>query len=140
MATILRTDTTRGGAATGAADDTAAERAVHRIYVGLAWSTLGRLPLMSSDLRGQVEVQLIVLARRLDVEPVAVRAGADRVRLLLRLKPTHSLSTLVPRLKQGSQEALTAAGRGVHWASGYAATTIGADAVRAAIRRIDRLD
>lgn len=136
MATILRTDSTRGGAAA----DAAAERAVHRIYVGLAWSTLGRLPLMSSDLRGQVEVQLIVLARRLDVEPVAVRAGADRVRLLLRLKPTHSLSTLVPRLKQGSQEALTAAGRGVHWASGYAATTVSADAVREAIRRIDRLD
>lgn len=136
MATILRTDSTPDDMAHGAAT----ERAVHHIYVCLAWSTLGRLPLMSSDLRGQVEVQLIVLARRLDVEPVAVRAGADRVRLLLRLKPTHSLSTLVPRLKQGSQEALTAAGRGVHWASGYAATTVSADAVREAIRRIDRLD
>lgn len=136
MATTLRPDATRRDAA----PDAATERAVHHIYVGLAWSTLGRLPLMSSDLRGQVEVQLIVLARRLDVEPVAVRAAADRVRLLLRLKPTHSLSTLVPRLKHGSQEALTAAGRGVHWASGYAATTISADAVREAIRRIDRLD
>ena len=141
MATILRPDATRGDAAADATRrDPATERAVHRIYVGLAWSTLGRLPLMSTDLRGQVEVQLIVLARRLDVEPVAVRAAADRVRLLLRLKPTHSLSTLVPRLKQGSQEALTAAGRGVHWASGYAATTISADAVRDTIRRIDRLD
>ncbi len=136
MATILRTDSTRGDAAARVAT----ERAVHRLYVGLAWSTLGRLPLMSSDLRGQVEVQLIVLARRLDVEPVAVRAGADRVRLLLRLKPAHSLSVLVPRLKQGSQEALTAAGRGVHWASGYAATTVSGDALREAIRRIDRLD
>lgn len=137
MATILSTDSTRGDTATHTATT---ERAVHRIYVGLAWSTLGRLPLMSRDLRGQVEVQLIVLARRLDVEPVAVRAGADRVRLLLRLKPSHSLSTLVPRLKQGSQDALTAAGRGVHWASGYAATTVSADALRDAIRRIDRLD
>lgn len=118
----------------------ATERAAHHIYVGIAWSTLGRLPLMSTELRGQVEVQLIVLARRLDAEPVAVRAGADRVRLLLRLKPTHSLATLVPRLKQGSQDALTAAGRGVHWASGYAATTIGVEAVREAIRRIDHLD
>lgn len=146
MATILRTDTSRpgtsrdDGAGRTAAERVATERAIHRIYVGLAWTTLGRLPLMSSDLRGQVEVQLIVLARRLDVEPVAVRAGADRVRLLLRLKPTHSLATLVPRLKQGSQEALTAAGRGVHWASGYAATTVSAHAVREAIRRIDRLD
>jgi glucose-6-phosphate dehydrogenase assembly protein OpcA len=131
MRTVPRSDSIR---------DAATERAAHHIYVGLAWSTLGRLPLMSTDLRGQVEVQLIVLARRLDVEPVAVRAGADRVRLLLRLKPTHSLATLVPRLKQGSQDALTAAGRGVHWASGYAATTVSVDAVREVIRRIDHLD
>lgn len=136
MATIIRSDSTRDDPARGPAS----ERAAHHIYVGLAWSTLGRLPLMSTELRGQVEVQLIVLARRLDAEPVAVRAGADRVRLLLRLKPTHSLATLVPRLKQGSQDALTAAGRGVHWASGYAATTVSVDAVHEAIRRIDHLD
>jgi glucose-6-phosphate dehydrogenase assembly protein OpcA len=136
MPTVTGTDPTRRDSTRGALT----ERAAHHIYVGLAWSTLGRLPLMSTELRGQVEVQLIVLARRLDAEPVAVRAGADRVRLLLRLKPTHSLATLVPRLKQGSQDALTAAGRGVHWASGYAATTISVDAVREAIRRIDRLD
>lgn len=127
----VRRDPTRGPAP---------ERAAHHIYVGLAWSTLGRLPLMSSELRGQVEVQLIVLARRLDAEPVAVWAGTDRVRLLLRLKPAHSLATLVPRLKQGSQDALTAAGRGVHWGSGYAVTTVSVGAVREAIRRIDRLD
>lgn len=117
-----------------------AERSAHHLYVMLAWSTLGRLPLMSNDLRGQVEVQLITLCRRLDVEPVAVRAGVDRVRLLVRLKPTHTLAVLVPRLKRGSEEALTAAGRGVHWGAGYAVTTVGADGVRGAIRRIERLD
>lgn len=116
------------------------ERAAHRIYVLLAWSTLGRLPLMSADLRGQVEGQLIALCRRLDAEPVAVRAGVDRVRLLLRLTPAHALAVLVPRLKAGSRDALVAAGRGVDWASGYAATTVGSAAVREAIRRVGRLD
>ena len=116
------------------------ERAAHNIYVHLAWTTLAGLPLMSRDLRGQVEGQLIALARRLDAEPLAVRAAADRVRLLLRLKPTHELATLVPRLKRGSQEALTAAGRGVHWASGYAAATVGSDAVREVMRRVEALD
>ena len=120
-------------------DDTH-ERAAHRIYVLLAWSTLGRLPLMSSELRGQVEGQLIALCRRLDAEPVAVRAGADRVRLLLRLTPAHAIAVLVPRLKSGSRDALVAAGRGVDWASGYAATTVGSAAVREAIRRVRRLD
>lgn len=116
------------------------ERAAHRIYVLLAWSTLGRLPLLSSELRGQVEGQLIALCRRLDAEPVLVRAGVDRVRLLLRLTPAHALAALVPRLKAGSRDALTAAGRGVDWASGYAATTVGSAAVREAIRRVERLD
>jgi len=117
-----------------------AEAAAHHIYVQIGWSTLGRLPLMSSELRGQVEGHIIALSRRLDAEPVAVRAGADRVRLLLRLKPNHTLSTLVPRLKQGSQDALTAAGRGVHWASGYAAATVSASSLRHVIRRMGDLD
>jgi REP element-mobilizing transposase RayT len=118
----------------------APERAAHNIYIHVAWWTLGRLPLMPIDLRGLVEAQLIALARRLDVEPIAVRAAPDRVRLLLRLKPGHTLATLVPRLKHGSQEALTRAGRGVHWASGFAATSVSSDAVRDVIRRIGDLD
>lgn len=95
---------------------------------------------MSTELRAQVEGHLIALSRRLDVEPVAVRASADRVRLLLRLKPNHALSSLVPRLKQGSQDSLTAAGRGVHWAAGYAATTVSTAAVCGVIRRLGDLD
>ncbi|TDJ49965.1 MAG: hypothetical protein E2O48_00040 [Gemmatimonadetes bacterium] len=116
------------------------EPSTHRIYVHVGWATLGRLPLMPSDLRGAVEVQLITLCRRLDVEPVAVRATADRVMLLLRLKPNHTLGTLVSRLKSGSQESLTDAGRGVHWGSGFAATTIGIESLRHVTRLINRLD
>lgn len=116
------------------------ERAAHHIYVHVAWTTLGNLPLMSRDLRAQVEGQLIALCRRLDAEPLAVRAASDRVRMLLRLKPTHAVAVLVPRLKHGSQDALTEAGRGVHWASGYAAATVGSHAVREVIRRVGGLD
>jgi REP element-mobilizing transposase RayT len=117
-----------------------AEKSTHRIYVHVAWATLGRLPLMPTDLRGAVEAHLITLCRRLDVEPVAVRATADRVMLLLRLKPNHTLGTLVSRLKSGSQEALSDAGRGVHWGSGFAATTVGVEAVHNVARLIWRLD
>lgn len=117
-----------------------AERAAHRIYVHIGWWTLGRLPLMPVDLQWMAEGQIIALARRLDAEPIAVRAASDRVRLLLRLKPGHTLATLVPRLKEGSQEALTRAGRGVHWASGFAVASVSTDAVRDVIRRIGDLD
>lgn len=108
------------------------------MHVG--WATLGRLPLMPSDLRGAVEAHLITLCRRLDVEPLAVRATADRVMLLLRLKPNHTLATVVTCLKSGSEEALTDAGRGVHWGAGFAATTVGVKAVRHLVRLINRLD
>lgn len=116
------------------------EPSTHQIYVHVGWATLGRLPLMPTDLRGAVEVHLITLCRRLDVEPVAVRATADRVMLLLRLKPNHTLGTLVSRLKSGSEQALTDAGRGVHWGSGFAATTIGVESLRHVTRLINCLD
>lgn len=140
MRATARGTPTADSAATAADGRAPPERAAHHLYVQLAWWTLGRLPLMSRDLRAQVEGHLISLCRRLDVEPVAVRATADRVRLLLRLTPSHALVTLVPRLKQGSQDSLTAAGRGVHWAPGYAATTVGVGAVRSVIRRLGHLD
>lgn len=95
---------------------------------------------MPTDLRGVVETQLITLCRRLDAEPLAVRATANRVMLLLRLKPNHTLLTLVSRLKAGSQEALTDAGRGVHWGSGFAASTVGGEELRRLVRLINRLD
>ena len=49
-------------------------RRPHRIYIHVGWSTLGRLPLLPRDLRGAVELCLISLCRRLDAEPLAVRA------------------------------------------------------------------
>ncbi|MDH3297980.1 MAG: transposase [Gemmatimonadota bacterium] len=116
------------------------ELSTHRIYVHVGWPTLGRLPLMPTDLRAVVEMQLITLCRRLDVEPLAVRATSNRVMLLLRLKPNHTLVTLVSRLKSGSEEALTDAGRGVHWGSGFAASTVGGEELQRVARFISRLD
>ncbi len=95
---------------------------------------------MPTDLRGAVEAQLITLSRRLDAEPLAVRATANRVMLVLRIKPSHTVATLVARLKSGSQEALTDAGRGVHWGSGFAASTVGGEELHHLVRLINRLD
>lgn len=112
----------------------------HRIYLQVGWPTLGGLPLMPKDLRGSVEICLISLCRRLDAEPLAVRATSNSVRMAIRLKPSHSPATLVQQLKTGSEQSLTDAGRGVHWGSGFASTTLGVDEVRRAIQRIHRLD
>lgn len=114
-------------------------RAAHRLYAHVVWPTLGRVPLVSAERRPLLERHLIVLCRRLDVEPLCVRVFADRAHLLLRFKPPHSLAAVVAQLKRGSESALEATGHALRWGRGYAATTVGRDDVRRVRRRIHSL-
>ncbi len=114
-------------------------RAAHRLYVHVVWPTLGRIPLITTEARDALERHLIALARRLDVEPVCVRALADRAHVLLRFKPGHAVGILVSRLKEGSEAALNADGHSIRWGRGYAAASVGGEDVRRAMRRIVRL-
>ena len=114
-------------------------RAAHKLYCHFVWPTLGRIPLVSADAAAVVERHVITLCRRLDSEPICVRAFSDRVHLLLRLKPGHSPGALVSRLKSGSEAALQASGHGVRWGRGYAVATVSGGEVRAVRRRVHRL-
>jgi len=114
-------------------------RAAHRLYCHFVWPTLGRIPLVSREAIALVERHVITLCRRLDAEPVCVRAFSDRVHLLLRLKPGHSPAALVSRLKSGTEAALQTAGHTVRWGRGYAAATVSGGEVRAVMRRVHRL-
>lgn len=114
-------------------------RAAHKLYCHFVWPTLGRIPLVSADAAAVVERHVITLCRRLDSEPVCVRAFSDRVHLLLRLKPGHSPAVLVSRIKSGTEVALLASGHGVRWGRGYAAATVSGSEVRAVRRRVHRL-
>ncbi len=114
----------------------AAERAAHRLYVQIAWSTLDGLPLVAPEAREAAEARLIALCRRLDAEPVAVRASASGVALLLRVTPSHAVGALATALKVGTEDALAAAGRPVRWARGFAASSVGPAEVRRRARRL----
>lgn len=114
-------------------------RAAHRLYCHFVWPTLGRIPLIPPDVAAVVERHVITLCRRLDAEPVCVRAFSDRLHVLLRLKPGHAPGTLVSRLKGGSEAALQASGHTLRWGRGYAAATVSGAEVRAVQRRIHRL-
>lgn len=114
-------------------------RAAHKLYCHFVWPTLGRIPLVSADAAAVVERHVITLCRRLDSEPICVRAFSDRVHLLLRLKPGHSPAVLVSRIKSGTETALLASGYGVRWGRGYAAATVSGSEVRAVRRRVHRL-
>jgi REP element-mobilizing transposase RayT len=114
-------------------------RAAHKLYCHFVWPTLGRIPLVSADAAAIVERHVITLCRRLDSEPICVRAFSDRVHLLLRLKPGHAPAVLVSRIKSGTEAALVASGHGVRWGRGYAAATVSGSEVRAVRRRVHRL-
>lgn len=106
------------------------EPARHRLYVHLAWSTLDGLPLVGPRQALALEGHLVALCRRLDVEPLEVAAAADRVHLLVRLKPVHALAAVARRLKRGSAEAAVRRAEPVRWARGWAAATVGPGDVR----------
>ncbi len=106
------------------------DRAAHRIYAEVVWSTFDRLPLVAPEARSSVEAGLIALCRRLDVEPVAVKVTATRARLVLRFKPAHSIGSVVTSLKLGSQDAAVIAGRPIRWAAGFACLSLSVTEVR----------
>ncbi len=110
--------------------DRLANRAAHRMYAEVVWSTLDRLPLVAPGARTSIEAQLIALCRRLDIEPVAVKVSATRARLVLRFKPAHSIGAVVTSLKLGSQDAAVLAGRPIRWAPGFACLTLSVTEVR----------
>lgn len=114
-------------------------RAAHRLYCHFVWPTLGRIPLVSRDVAAVLERHVITLCRRLDVEPICVRAFSDRLHVLLRLKPGHAPAALVSRLKGGTEVAMQASGHTLRWGRGYAAATVSGSEVRTVMRRIHRL-
>lgn len=115
------------------------DRAAHRLYAHIIWATRGREILGTPAVRGAVESRLISLCRRLDVEPLAVAALADRAHVLIRFKPTQSLGAIVARLKEGFATAPATARSPVSWARGYAAITVGSRDVRRVMRHLARL-
>ncbi|MBK5096671.1 MAG: hypothetical protein JJE01_02725 [Gemmatimonadetes bacterium] len=110
--------------------DRSSDRAAHRMYAEVVWSTFDRLPLVAPGAGTAIEAQLIALCRRLDVEPVAVKVSAARVRLVLRFKPAHSIGAVVTSLKLGSQDAAVLAGRPIRWAPGFACISLSVTEVR----------
>lgn len=117
----------------------AREASVHRLYARVAWTTLDELPLVGPRDALVVESQIIALCRRLDVEPLEVRARPNRVDLLLRFKPVHLLADVAAAVKAGSGAHLERRGSPVRWARGLALATVGPEEVRSLMRKMTRL-
>ncbi|MFW6192902.1 MAG: hypothetical protein ACOC83_05410, partial [Gemmatimonadota bacterium] len=112
------------------------EPSVHRLYARASWATLGALPLVSPRDALAVESQIISLCRRLDVEPMEVRARARRVDVLFRFKPVHLLADVAGSVKRGSSAHLRRSASPARWGRGIAVRTVAPDEVRSVMRRM----
>ncbi len=110
----------------------------HQLFAHLAWTTLGRLPLIDAPRANATEAQLIALCRRLDIRPVSLAAVADHVHLLIQYKPSQSVSVIAATLMRTSSQLLVEAGHPVCWGVGYAAASVSPDGVRRVMRFIGR--
>ena len=108
----------------------------HRLYVLVAWGTLQGLPLLDPRFALLLEGDLIRLARRLDVEPLEASAEADRVRLLLRFKPSQPVGPVALRLKDGADAAARRHDSPARWGRGWAVATVPPEGVRDLRRRL----
>lgn len=114
-------------------------RAAHRLYAHLAWTTVAGLSIPSGGaFRAWLESRLIALCRSVDAEPVEACVLDERVHLVIRLKPVHSLDEVAGRVRRGSEEALLGRGDRVRWSAAYAAVTVSPGDVRRLRRRLVR--
>lgn len=109
---------------------------VHRLYARAAWTTLDALPLVAPRTALGVESRIIALCRRLDVEPLEVRARAGRVDLLFRFKPVHAVADVAEAAKRESHDHLERRGSPARWGRGVAVTTVDPAEVRSLMRRM----
>ncbi len=111
----------------------------HRLYVHLAWTTLGRVPTIAPARRASVESHLLAACRRLGAEPVETCVLPDRVHLLVRLPAGLSVYDLGDRVRVTSEVLLRRAGYVVRWSREFAARSVSPREVRRVRRRIASL-
>jgi REP element-mobilizing transposase RayT len=96
------------------------------LYVHLVWATLGRQPLVSAEIEGNVHACIAYRCRRMRCIPWAVGGMPDHIHLLVELHPTVSVSSLMQDVKGASSHMINhslRAGPEFRWQSGFGAFT-----------------
>jgi REP-associated tyrosine transposase len=102
---------------------------LHRIYLHVVWTTRDRAALIDAPLARFLVKTLRVLARRERSYILEVGMVQTHVHLLVRIRPTTLVASLVKRLKGASsalatQERYAVAGARLYWAKGYSVHSV----------------
>jgi REP element-mobilizing transposase RayT len=108
-----------------------------RLYAMLTWTTLRRLPLINAAVAAFLGSLLPVIARRYEVDVIAVGIVRNHVHVVLRLPARVDLPRLVQGLKGGSARIANRDGlmprAPLRWASGYDLRSVGVRDLKRAI-------
>jgi REP element-mobilizing transposase RayT len=108
--------------------------------IHLVFSTKDRMPLLTPDIRPQLNAYLATIARHGDGECYRVGGVADHVHLALRLSRTVCLADLVSELKTSSSKWLKEQSPALtkfSWQRGYGAFSIGPKDLESVLSYID---
>ena len=106
----------------------------HKLFVHLVWSTDERQPLIDAHEETVLYEALIAKSKALQCVPIAIGGMADHVHMLLAIKPSLAVSTLVQKLKGMSSRLMSSEispGKAFRWQEGYGAFTVGPPEVAA---------
>jgi REP element-mobilizing transposase RayT len=97
-----------------------------RLHYHVVFSTKGRYPWIAAEWRSRLHEYLGGLVRAAGGFPESVGGTADHVHMLLGLRATHTLSTVVQDIKQTSSKWIhqTVGQPAFAWQPGYAAFTV----------------
>ena len=97
------------------------------LYYHIVFGTSKRLPVLSKDMQDRVWAYLGGIARDNDMTAIAVGGMNDHAHVLLRMRPTQTVSKATQLLKGGSSlwiHQTFPALRGFGWQDGYGAFTV----------------
>ncbi|HEX8691905.1 MAG TPA: IS200/IS605 family transposase [Longimicrobium sp.] len=96
-----------------------------QLYLHVTWSTWDRLPLITPDRQPVVYASIQQQCSVLGADVLAIGGIEDHVHVLLRFRPTHSISHLVGRMKGASSRVVEQASREpFKWQGAYGAFTV----------------
>jgi putative transposase len=103
-------------------------QSLSNLLVHLVFSTKGRAPVLTTEIRRELHPYLAAVARNNGCPSLQVGGVDDHVHLLLALSRTLTIAQLVEHLKTGSSKWLKTKGLdGFAWQGGYGAFSVSAN-------------
>jgi putative transposase len=78
----------------------------------VVYGTKGRAPLINADLKADLHKYLGGIVRGLGCVPIEINGMSDHVHLMVRIRPTISVSEFLSKLKSGSSNGQRSASHG----------------------------